>query len=596
MEQKRFLLALMLSAAILFAWQFIFRRYAPIENTNNNQQFATPTPVTIPTQGATSQAAPIADNQFNIGNAGAVPQRKLVVETPLYKLTLDSKGAVVTSWIIKKNKNNGNPLSSISSTSDNFQPLELIPQNINGQPLENLPLQITTNNTNLTNFLNNVNYRIAGVDESTDVLIVDEQSNTRKIELIVNTDSGTNISKTLEFQPDNYSVLLSTQLNFGENGSPDPRLVIGPNIGDQGIRDFTFYSVAPEAAYSFGGEDERRTASDINSNEASPALLTASGVLDWASIGGTYFAMVAIPLSDAPKSVEFRTTKYQPSEAKEDRFVVSGYIPLAESSSMLLYVGPKDHTLLAATNEQVRKISNRAVDLDAVIDYGWFSQISRPLAIQILGIINYLYTIFGNYGVAIMAFTVMIYTLFFPLKWRSSKSMKKAQKYAPRMKEIQEKIKSLKPNDSQLKELQMEQLRLMKEGNPLGGCLPLLIQMPFFFALYRAITISVDFRQAGFMWISDLSASDPIHLLPFLMAGSMLVVQLVTPAPTADPLQRKMTMVIIPVVMLYALWSAPAGLLVYWLVGNIVLFSQQMLINRLLQKSSDAALPAKVVS
>jgi YidC/Oxa1 family membrane protein insertase len=149
----------------------------------------------------------------------------------------------------------------------------------------------------------------------------------------------------------------------------------------------------------------------------------------------------------------------------------------------------------------------------------------------------------------------------------------------------------LKPNDPRLKELQMEQLRLMKEGNPLGGCLPLLIQMPFFFALFRAITISLDFRQASFLWMPDLSATDPLHLLPVMMAASMLVVQLVTPQPSADPLQRKMMAVVIPAVMLYALWSAPAGLLVYWFVGNIVLFAQQMLINRLTKSEDDAEPP-----
>jgi YidC/Oxa1 family membrane protein insertase len=171
--------------------------------------------------------------------------------------------------------------------------------------------------------------------------------------------------------------------------------------------------------------------------------------------------------------------------------------------------------------------------------------------------------------------------------------MKKAQKLAPRMKELQEKIKGMKQNDPRLKELQMEQLRLMKEGNPLGGCLPLLIQMPFLFALYRAITISIDFRQASFLWMPDLSAADPYRLLPVLMAGSMIVLQLITPAPSADPLQRKMMAFMLPAMMLYMLWSAPAGLLVYWLVGNIVGFSQQMLINRLIKSEDDEGPPEK---
>ena len=235
----------------------------------------------------------------------------------------------------------------------------------------------------------------------------------------------------------------------------------------------------------------------------------------------------------------------------------------------------------------------RSVDLEGLIDYGWFRWLSRPLAVPILKAIKWLSQLTGSYGVAIILFTIGIYSLFFPLKWRSSKAMKKAQKLAPKMKELQEKIKGMKQNDPRLKELQVEQLRLMKEGNPLGGCLPLLIQMPFLFALYRAITISLDFRHATFLWLPDLSAGDPYHILEVLMAGTMIVLQLITPAPSADPLQRKMMAIGMPLFMLYILWGAPAGLLLYWLVGNIVGFSQQFIINRLTQTPDDEPPPAK---
>jgi YidC/Oxa1 family membrane protein insertase len=212
--------------------------------------------------------------------------------------------------------------------------------------------------------------------------------------------------------------------------------------------------------------------------------------------------------------------------------------------------------------------------------------------VPILRSIKWLRQLTSSYGIAIILFTIVIYSLFFPLKWRSSKSMKKAQKLAPRMKELQEKIKGMKQNDPRLKELQVEQLRLMKEGNPLGGCLPLLIQMPFLFALYRAITISLDFRQATFLWLPDLSAGDPFHILEIMMAGTMIVLQLITPAPSADPLQRKMMAIGMPLFMLYVLWGAPSGLLLYWLVGNIVGFAQQFIINRMTKSEDDPEPPA----
>ena len=303
--------------------------------------------------------------------------------------------------------------------------------------------------------------------------------------------------------------------------------------------------------------------------------------------------MAAIP-SQRLEGLEFRTIQYdyQLNGNPEKRYLTEAVVPIpTDGSKTVLYVGPKDHFILTEDSQQISNAIGRTIDLEGLIDYGWFTWLSRPIAVPILKAIRWLHRITNSYGVAIILFTIVIYSLFFPLKWRSSKAMKKAQKLAPRMKDLQEKIKGMKQNDPKLKELQMEQLRLMKEGNPLGGCLPLLIQMPFLFALYRAITISLDFRQASFLWLPDLSAGDPIHILEFLMAGTMIVLQLITPAPSADPMQRKMMAIGMPLFMLYVLWGAPSGLLVYWLVGNIVGFSQQFLINYLTKTDGDV-LPA----
>jgi YidC/Oxa1 family membrane protein insertase len=305
--------------------------------------------------------------------------------------------------------------------------------------------------------------------------------------------------------------------------------------------------------------------------------------------------MVAVP-SKQTSGLEYRTAAYDfqhEGDKPEKRFLVTAFVPLPEDGKTLIYAGPKDHYLLTDASKEATAVTQRSVDLEGLIDYGYLKWIARPLAVPILKAITFLAETTRSYGVAIILFTIVIYSLFFPLKWRSSKSMKKAQKLAPRMKELQEKIKGIKQNDPRLKELQMEQLRLMKEGNPLGGCLPLLIQMPFLFALYRAITISLDFRQATFLWIPDLSSAEPylIHILPILMTGTMVVLQLVTPAPSADPLQRKMMAIGMPLFMLYVLWSAPSGLVLYWLVGNIVGFTQQFLINRFTATDEDATPP-----
>jgi YidC/Oxa1 family membrane protein insertase len=382
---------------------------------------------------------------------------------------------------------------------------------------------------------------------------------------------------------------LTLMVKRGGEVLPKVKLTVGPSVGDQGVSHHTFYSVAPEAIAYGSGKIERHAAEAINSNKNSPDRLVLNGPVDWAGVGDTYFAMVAVP-DRRTEGLEYTTVayEYQGTGKPEKRYLITGSVPIAsDGGHTIIYAGPKDHYLLTAASEQIGQRVQRPIDLEGLIDYGWLGWLSRPLAVPILKSITFLYRLTSSYGVAIILFTILVYSLFFPLKWRSSKAMKKAQKLAPKMKELQEKIKGMKQSDPRLKELQVEQLRLMKEGNPLGGCLPLLIQMPFLFALYRAITISLDFRQATFLWLPDLSSGDPYHILEILMAGTMIVLQLITPAPSADPLQRKMMAIGMPVFMLYVLWGAPSGLLLYWLVGNIVGFSQQFLINHWTKSDDD---------
>lgn len=179
--------------------------------------------------------------------------------------------------------------------------------------------------------------------------------------------------------------------------------------------------------------------------------------------------------------------------------------------------------------------------------------------------------------------------LLFPLRWSQSRSFKKASGNAPKMKEIQDQIKELQqkgvPNDDpRMRDLQMQQLRITKDALPIGGCLPMLLQFPLLIAFYTAVTVSLEVRQATFLWLPDLSAADPWHLLEFAFAVSMILSMKFTPqAATVTPeqqMQQKIMTYIMPVMMLWVMWAAPSGLLLYWFFGNIVSFGQQMVINR----------------
>lgn len=588
MEQKRLIIWVVLSIVILVSWSYLSPRFYPTEQTNQpaprtvSENSSAPTPAQVaptPQQPTTTPAAEIPAQADN-------PQRKITIVTPLYEAKFDSKGAVAVSWIVKKNKDTDRPINGFDQ-----KPLELISSE--GLRRNQAPLRVLSGDASLDSVLTDRNYQVSvdgAVADGPETRVVLEPGQTKRIEFVLR-DAATalDVNKSFVFTGDRYDIDLEVNARRNNENIPRLNLAIGPNVGDQTVAQYTFYSVAPEAVVNINGSPERHHSTTIHEDEKSADFLGLKGQVDWAGVGDTYFAMVAVPANQAD-GVEYRTTKYEQevNDEKEDRYLISGYLPLSGAGGLTnIYVGPKDHYILKQANDALTADVKRPVDLEGLIDYGWFSQISRPLAEPILWSIRYLRDLTNSYGLAIIIFTIIIYSLFFPLKWRSSKAMKKAQKMAPRMKELQEKIKGLKPNDPKLKDLQMEQLRLMKEGNPLGGCLPLLIQMPFLFALYRAITISIDFRQAQFLWLPDLSAADPYHMLPILMAGSMLVLQLVTPAPSADPLQRKMMAFMMPAMMLWFFWSAPAGLLVYWLVGNIVGFSQQFLINRLTKSPED---------
>jgi YidC/Oxa1 family membrane protein insertase len=645
-QQSRFIVALAASAAVLILWNIFFiKPPQPNANVNANDQPAAKGSPQPTSQATTQPAASVTPTPTTAAQSPAptpdnVPQRKVRIVTPLYEATFDTRGAVATSWIlrrVKRSDGSWRELYSAGSTKANPKPLELIPTTPAGVAPEQLfhPLQIVTGDATADGVLASRNFKVGGGISETGAIVdiaklggatsetgdatVDIPSGSRQIEFTVHDDTtGLDATKRMTFYADRYLAEVSLKLTRNQQPVPQASLVIGPSIGDQGIDHYTFYSYQPEGISVVNGEVRRINALEVHSDRRNTGTInwilegigikpvvtkpadreTFDGQVQWAGVDDTYFGMIAVPAKPTA-GLEYRTTAYEhKSNGKpEQRFLTTGLVPVpTDGSKTELYVGPKDHRLLKTASEEIKQLGGPQVDLGEAINFGFLGGMRRFLAVPILFAIDRLQRITGSYGVAIILFTIFIYSLFFPLKWQSSRKMKKAQKYAPRMKELQEKLKGMKQNDPRMKELQMEQLRLMKEANPLGGCLPLLIQMPFLFALYSAITISIDFRQASFLWIPDLSGPEPyilffVRILPVLFAGSMIVLQLLTPAPTADPLQRKMMAVGMPLMMLYVLWSAPAGLLLYWLVGNIVGFLQQFIINRLTKTEDDGPPP-----
>ena len=618
-SQSRFLIAAVLSMAVLLGWTYFFapKKTAVDSNSNTNSNTLQNSNVATVTQ-TNSQLAPPnpAQPQQQIAATPDVnPQKNLTIKTPLYQVKLDSKGALATSWILIKNfsTHGEKTLFADGSNKDNEKPLELIPQQaLDSNPRE-IPFRLSTGDANLDTLINDKNYIVSVNDETLQL----NGTDTKQIDYVLkDAANGLEVTKSFIFHADNY--LTDLQVKVLRNGQPVPnvKLVIGSSIGDQGIAHHNYYHIEPEAVAFNNGNIERHLAAGMIAKDAPNGQTVVSGGVDWAGISDTYFTMLAVPSQKSP-SVEYRSSKYEvPVEpffdgiiawvtraqtVKETRHLLSAYIPIAtDGSTTTVYTGSKDYFTLNDYDGKIKPTDGRAINLVDVINFSSYSflrPIFKPLSIGILYCLNFINNFANNYGISIVAFTILFYSLLFPLRWYQSKSFKKAQKNAPKMKEVQDRMKELQKkgvpaDDPRMREIQMEQLKMTKDAIPIGGCLPLLLQMPLLMALYTAVTISLNFRQASFLWLPDLSTTDPFYILPFLFSGSMFLSMLITPtAATVTPeqqMQQNMMKYLMPLMMLWIGWSVPAGLLVYWVMGNIVSYVQQMLINRL-NKTDDSS-------
>jgi YidC/Oxa1 family membrane protein insertase len=590
---------------VLFGWSYLFNPTKPVDNSNTaqvaNANVAAPTPApTVQTQAQTP--ATIATTPDTI------PNRTITIKSSLFEVTLDSKGAVATSWILLKNKSPKGeyPVFADGSNGTEKKPVQLISEKALEQNPRELPFRLIAPDPNITTLLNDRNYQISIPEET--VTLADGEE--KKIEFTLAGENGVEAKKTFVFRGDSYIADLAVDAK--QNGQPlqNTTLAIGASIGDHAIKHHDLYHTEPEAVAAVDGNIKRHQAGYAFTYDASnQATLTDAGTIDWVAMGDSYFAMAAIP-SGPVQSVEYKASKYEVAidpyfrtifqwiirspETKETRHLVTAYMPVATDGSVTkIYTGTKDYFLLNSLDSSLTNKDGRDVSIVNLINfsnYSWIRPITSRLAIPILYALHFFNSITANYGVAIILFTFLFYSLLFPLRWSQSKSFKKAAGNAPKMKAIQDQIKDLQKkgipvDDPRMRALQMEQLKMTKDALPIGGCLPMLLQFPLLIAFYTAITVSLDARQATFMWLPDLSAADPWHLLEFGFAFSIILAMKFTPtAPAVSPeqqMQQKMMTYLMPVMMLWVMWTAPAGLLIYWLFGNVVSFGQQMLINRM---------------
>jgi YidC/Oxa1 family membrane protein insertase len=531
--ETRLLLAFLLMGAVLFTTPYFFKSTQPPPPDKKTESVAkTPAPAQeTPVRAA--EPAPVAPPA---GQISASKEDTTIVDTDLYRIIFSNRGAVVHSWILKKYKDS------------NQQQLELV--NAAAAPDVGYPFALIFKNQKPATDVNNVLY---AVKYSEDGLTVTFEFS-----------DGTIFSrKSFQFVKDRYLVQVSTEVT--DRGVPVPNLIAWRGgFGDMSVPSPSAaqHSIHYDAA---AGKLITNTAKDAKNGP-----VTATGSFTFAGMEDGYFTAVFLPSGGTTEIETFGDKVPYPSHPGAEPF--AGVAVGGEGVNRLpMFVGPKDLDIMKRVNPK----------LERVVDFGWFSLIAKPLFL----VMHWLTDVYvHNYGWSIILVTVFINFALFPLKISSLKSMKKMQALQPQIAAINEKYKNVGIRDARKQEQNQEVMALYsKYGvNPLGGCLPMALQMPFLYAFYKVFAIAIEMRGASWLWVTDLSRPEtlPIHILPVAMVATQFITQKMTPpSPGSDSSQQKV-MMLMPLMFGFMFYSASAGLVLYWLTGNVVNIAQQWFFNK----------------
>jgi len=486
-----------------------------------------------------------------------VEEKEIHVETDLYSAVFTTRGGTLKRWDLKeyryKDKNEkDNPVPLVSPDAT-IPPLSII---LDGK-LKDLPTK--------------VNY-----SADKDIIRFDSYSKRDTLTFSYTDPAGLSIKKVFTFYKDSYRVDLSTEVK----GVPSYKVAIGSGFGifdEKG----TWVHIGPVLLKESSKIDiDKNNIEGIGflsrwfAGRKSKNEVTHKGNIWWIAQEDKYFTSALASVSRNNDAVVWKWKDEGNSKAQD---VEIAYEVAGEKGEFLLYAGPKNYDILKTFG----------VGLEHIIDFGFFSIIARPL----FWILKLFYKFIGNYGWAIILLTIVVRIPFIPLINKGQKSMKKLQDVQPQMAAIREKYKK----DPQRMQKEIMELYRKHKVNPMGGCWPMLIQIPVFFALYKILLIAIELRGAPFIWwIKDLSAPDtlfghipsgipiiggvPVGLFPILMGISMVIQQKMTPT-SMDPKQAKI-MMFMPIFFTFLFLSFPSGLVIYWLISNILGIIQQLYVNK----------------
>jgi len=539
--EKKTILAFVLSLAVLIAWSVLFAP-KPAQKTEPSTKEETVQSQPAPT--ASPQPAPAVQKMERPAGsmASTAEEKEVVVETPLYRAVFSSTGASIKSFKLKKYHLTADPDSPLVDLAHGQVPLVTIQFDPAGKK--------------------DTNPVVYHVDENS--LTMEAGAFPRELTFRATTSDGFLLQQTFRIDPDNYAIehgfTVSNPLEKPVEG------ILKARIANLPPKESTSYYSFIGASLLLNNKYEEIASTDLK-NEKS-----LSGLIAWISYQEDYFMTAFVPEAESQSNFLGRTLASGVLEGTWSAALQPIHSGNQFSTGSTLYLGPRDLDIL--------KVIGRKLDL--AIDFGWTDIIAKPL----LYLLRFFNQYMGNYGIAIILLTILIKILFWPLTHKSYKSMKEMQKIQPLMAKIREKYK----DNKEMMNKEMMSLYKTYKVNPMGGCLPMVIQIPVFFALFRILGNSIELRHAPFvLWINDLSAPDRLFHLPFtipymtppsgipvltlLMGASMFIQQKMTPTP-GDPMQAKI-MLLMPVIFTFMFINFPSGLVLYWLVNNVLSIGQQ---------------------
>jgi YidC/Oxa1 family membrane protein insertase len=553
-----------LALAALMVYQYFQKpaANAPANQAQQAQQQAPPQAASTPNpSGAASSPASVPGP---VATVGASAETTTTVENEKFRITFTNKGAQVQHWILKH------------YTDSSGKPLDMVQQDAASR--FGLPLSLYTYDNDLTTQLNTALYQASATGQ---VLAPNSVS-------FHYAAGGLDVEKTFTFDS---SYAVGARVNVKRNGAPVRALVAWPaGLGDMeefltanGKRTTFLVPTQSMFGWSIDGKQDTEAAKKVSGNA------TFDQPYEYAAIMDLYFAAAMLP--DVPSratvvtlhhTIDLPTDLSDPNSAKKPADVIGMAMGDQSGDTQLrIYAGPKETDILNSIRAMGADGKPTGESLASVIQYGWWGIIAKPLYLALRALHNMLGPGINNWGWAIIIITVIFNLVLLPTRIWTMKSSLKMMRIQPRLDGLKKKYANLKINDPKRAEMQAEQMAIMKEEgvNMYGGCLPLLLQMPLFFAYYRVLLNAVELRQAHWFWLTDLSMPDPLHVLPILIIGTMFFVQFITPSPGMDPAQRRMMAIMMPAIMGFTLWHFASGLALYWITGNIINLIMQVAIN-----------------